>query len=138
MHVYIWNLDLCQRMETHRLTPSHPLGPDFPPCPSPAPAPAPGVLLQRRGGPMEAPTVGGDDSLLRPLQGLAQDRGRAGEDEDARAQERKSGHALLGVVRLGRAHPGVRARLLPPLLMEPRKREDSKGLPFFCAFFLVL
>lgn len=87
---------------------SYPLGPEFPPPTAPFSAPTAGVF-QRRGGPVEAPTVWGRDSLLRPLQGLAQDRGPAGEDEDARAEERKSGHALLGVVHLGRAHPGVRA-----------------------------
>lgn len=71
---------------------------------------------QRRGGSVEAPAVRGDDAVLRPLQGLAQDGGRAGEDEDARAQERESGYALLGVLRLRLPHPGIRARLLPPLL----------------------
>lgn len=67
---------------------------------------------------MEAPAVRRDDPLLRPLQGLAQDRGPAGEDEDARAQERQSGHALLGVVHLRHPDPGIRAGLLPPLLTE--------------------
>lgn len=75
-------------------------------------------FLQRRGGPVEAPAVGGNDAVLRPLQGLAQDGGGAGEDEDARAQERQSGHALLGLFCLRRPHPGIRARLLPPLLTD--------------------
>lgn len=66
---------------------------------------------------MEAPAVRGHDAVLRPLQGLAQDGGPAGEDEDARAEEWKSGHALLGVLRLRQPHPGVRAGLLPPLLI---------------------
>lgn len=66
---------------------------------------------------MEAPAVRRDYPVLRPLQGMAQDRGGTGEDEDARAQERESGHALLGVLHLRGAHPRIRARLLHSLLI---------------------
>lgn len=75
---------------------------------------------------MEASAVRRDDAVLRPLQGMAQDGGGAGEDEDARAQERKSGHALLGVIHFRGAHPWIGARLLHPLL------RLCPFLPLFC------